>query len=847
MTDMESDQCTGKKNRQWVWFFLFLSIQSIPVLYWIASLPADPKNSLILGFSLARLALLAVILFLGVIFLAAARVSAMKESRLQSIFEERWRDGSFFYWLQGTAIFSSVMAWIFLVILRSGINGGNDALYIRFQPFLIWIIALGWQAGIWLWIRFFGWHPDRLIRFGPIFKSSAITAGTLLFLAIFIVLTGWGIVPDIFFWGNPGVPLLAWQVWLSLAAGFTLLTLLVSFPVLRVKQKRLDWIIGAGLFLLAVGLWLLTPIPTSFFFPTPREPAFLHFPYSDAGFYDYSAQTLLVGEGFLNGQIVTRPLYILLLAIWHGMEGQDYREIIVLQTLVLAVFPTTLYWLGRSMRSREAGLTAGLLSIFRELNTIAATPLTEVSHSKMLMTDSLTGLGICLLCLAVFRWLRKVEIRPVRATLIGGGVGLLILLRSQSITIIPVILLALILQHKSGWKGVLRESAHVLIGVILVISPWILRNGLKTGDFGLEQPSQSVIMAQRYASSVEEALNTHLEASTGQVGAHIWNYTVSHPADVFKFIGAHFINNEFATLEVIPLRFSPTDYHDNFQISTLFWLDGITNLTGYQWILLFLNLSLISIGIGSSFAKWKWAGLFPLVVHLVYSLSSAVGRISGWRFIQPVDWVGYFYYSLGFAECIVWIFAVSNLSVRPREKNTRELPAAKTSPIWLSAAAGCVLLGGLMLPAAEWIIPKRYTQEVIHQAASISIQMPEWASAVGSEDQFLQQPAAVKMVGRALYPRWYKAGSGEPGNGWAAYKPQEFAHLGFMMVGPDGEQQMVLTQEESPDRFTHAADIIVYGCRKADFIDVRLVVGYNQPNVFSYASDNLSRHCDEQP
>ena len=36
----------------------------------------------------------------------------------------------------------------------------------------------------------------------------------------------------------------------------------------------------------------------------------------------------MVGEGFLNGKIVTRPLYILLLAIWHGMEGQDYAEIV---------------------------------------------------------------------------------------------------------------------------------------------------------------------------------------------------------------------------------------------------------------------------------------------------------------------------------------------------------------------------------------------------------------------------------------------------------------------------------------------------------------------------------------
>ena len=182
-------------------------------------------------------------------------------------------------------------------------------------------------------------------------------------------------------------------------------------------------------------------------------------------------------------------------------------------------------------------------------------------------------------------------------------------------------------------------------------------------------------MAQRYASSVEEAQNTRLAPNSAEVNAHILNYTMNHPLDVARFVGAHFLNNELATLEVLPLRVSFTDYHDNFQVSTLFWLDGIEKISGWQWILLVINLIFLSIGIGSSWAKWKWAGLFPLAVHLSYSLSSAFGRISGWRFIQPVDWVGYFYFCLGFAELVVWFFAASNITLRPREKNTRELPS----------------------------------------------------------------------------------------------------------------------------------------------------------------------------
>lgn len=848
MNDMEPDLRPGIKNLPWVCFFAFLVIQSVAVIFWTVSLPGDPKNSLILGLSPARLSLVLGILISGLVFAAAAFVSGTRKSAIRDIFEERWREDNTFLWIEGLAIVISLAAWGYLVYLRSGVDGADNPIYVRFLPFLAWMIALGFQFLTWLWYQCYSWNSAFLARFKPAFNATAIVAAVFLVLALIMAFTGWGINPDIFFWGNPGVPLLAWQVWLALGAGLLLLTILVTFPVIRSYHKRLDWIIGGGLFLLALILWLMQPIPRSFFFPAARAPSFEIYPYSDAGFYDYAAQSVLVGEGFLNGKIVTRPLYILFLAVLHGMEGQNYADLITLQTLVLAAFPTALYWLGRSMRSREAGLAAGLLAIFRELNAIAATPLTEVSHSKMLMTDSMTGLGICLFCLAVFRWLRKTEIRPVRAVLVGGFLGMLTLLRSQALLFLPVVLIFLFLQRRINWKDILKEAAFFTLGLVLAVSPWVIRNGLRTGDFALDQPSQAAIMAQRYASSVDEAQNTKIAASTGNVSKHIWQYTMAHPLDVAGFVGAHFMNNELATLEVLPLRASFTDFHDNFQVFTLFWLDGIDSISGWQWVLLIINLLLISIGIGSAWAKWQWAGLLPLAFQIAYSLSSALGRISGWRFIQPVDWVGYFYFALGFAEICVWVFAASGLSLRPREKNTRELPSQRiVSPAWVSASAGVILLTGMLLPMAEWIVPPRYSPEVQMQAAEIADDSFLLKQAIGSTQQFMEQPLAVRMVGRALYPRWYKAGGGEPGSGWAAYKPKPEAHLGFMMVGPYGEQQMVLTIPQPPDQFTHASDVIVYGCRKTGYIDVRLVVGYSQPEPFEYASGNPSALCDPLP
>ncbi len=848
MNDMEPDQRTGIKNLPWFCFFAFLFIQSLAVIFWTVSLPGDPKNSLIFGLSLARLALVLGILIPGLFFAAAAFISAADKSPIRDIFEERWREDNNFLWIEGLAIVVSLAAWAYLVYLRSGVDGPANPLYLRFLPFLTWMIALGFQFLVWLWYQCYGWNSAFLMRFKPAFTATAVVAVVFLAFAVVMAITGWGIKPDIFFWGNPGVPLLAWQVWLALGAGLFLLTILVTFPVIRSYQKRLDWIIGTGLFLLALLLWLTQPIPRSFFFPAARAPSFDIYPYSDAGFYDYAAQSVLVGEGFLNGKIVTRPLYILFLAVLHGMEGQNYTDLITLQTLVLAVFPAALYWLGRSMHSREAGLAAGLMAIFRELNAIAATPLTEVSHSKMLMTDSMTGLGICLFCLAVFRWLRKTEIRPVRAVLIGGFLGILTLLRSQALLFFPVVLLFLFLQRKINWKDILKEAAFFTLGMVLALSPWVIRNGVLTGDFALDQPSQAAIMAGRYAGSVEEAQNTHLKNTSRAVSDHIWQYTMAHPLDVAGFVSAHFMNNELATLEVLPLRASFVDYHDNFQVSTLFWLDGINGISGWQWVLLVINLLLISIGIGSAWAKWQWAGLLPLALQIAYSLSSALGRISGWRFIQPVDWVGYFYFALGFAEICVWVFAASGLSLRPREKNTRELPPRRiVSPAWITASAVAILLAGMLLPLAEWIAPPRYSPEAQMQAAGAAEESPLLDQAIGSTQQFMEQPLAVRMVGRALYPRWYKAGGGEPGSGWAAYKPKPDAHLGFMMVGPYGEQQMVLTIAQSPDGFRHASDVIVYGCRKTGYIDVRLVVGYSQPDTFAYASGNPSTQCDPLP
>jgi hypothetical protein len=206
--------------------------------------------------------------------------------------------------------------------------------------------------------------------------------------------------------------------------------------------------------------------------------------------------------------------------------------------------------------------------------------------------------------------------------------------------------------------------------------------------------------------------------------------------------------------------------------------------------------------------------------------------------------MGYFYFCLGFSELVVWFFAASSFSLPSIEKSTKDKPEFKIVLKNYGFAAGLILFTGILLPLAEWIIPQRYSSVEQQKAINIASEILIQQEAVGGIQTFMKQPQAVQMIGRALYPRWYQPDGGEPGSGWAAYKAKSQAHLGFVMVGSAGEQQMVLTKNQSPEVFPHAADVIIFGCQKPDFIDVRLVVGYNQPEVFAYKADGISQLCE---
>ncbi len=195
------------------------------------------------------------------------------------------------------------------------------------------------------------------------------------------------------------------------------------------------------IWLSAVLLWGSQPISPGFFATPPRAPNYEVYPFSDAAFYDFHAQSMLIGLGFRGDAIPPRPLYIVFLAISHLIAGQNYSAVVLVQTMLLAFFPVTVFWIGKKLISNSVGIVSALFIILREWTSIVSTPFTsDISNSKLLFADLPAALVISLVVLMSIIWLQNPH-RHVHSLLAGGILGISLLIRTQIIIVLPVMLI----------------------------------------------------------------------------------------------------------------------------------------------------------------------------------------------------------------------------------------------------------------------------------------------------------------------------------------------------------------------------------------------------------------------
>jgi hypothetical protein len=720
-----------------------------------------------------------------------------------------------------SALLSLAFGWS-LFLLRYLDPENLLSTYQRLGPLLWYFLILSIQFFFFLLYLYKGVHPTNISSLKPITHCAFVAFGLLLLLWLFITLTRLGLTPDPAYWGEPGVPMLGWQFALALLGGAGVLGLtFASHP------RGMDFFLPFGIYILALVLWLRVPadvLANSFYMPI-NPPAFQPFPYSDAGYYDQMAHSLLIGHPY-QGTIPTRPLYIFLLTVLHLLFGENYRNIIIGQTLVLAMIPVVFYYLGKKMHSRIAGVTIALFFIFRELTALLVSSNTRVSNTKTLMVDLPTLLLLILACLFTLRWLEQ---KTEKNALIAGGMfGLLLLLRTQSMLVLPLILLVAILVL--GWKSktFYLLTSFFFLGLLATIIPWLTHNYLQTGQFAFDAPFQYKVIASQYAYTGNLDIDDFDFEGKG-LGRVLIEFALKDPAFVFGFISNHFLATQIHGLLVLPLI---KPYNGVFAPINLYWMEWNGTLEWYNLLLVIFYLAVIALGLGSAWKRWRWAGLLPLAFSAGYALATAVGRFSGWRYDLPADWAWYFYFGIGFAELLLQVALLfgANQSLSSLSQQPEHIEAKHLFPRLIFIALLFAFASALPW-LAEYIASPRY-EDQSRITLGVKIASLSNAPAMDEINAFASQSEAFMQTGRVLYPRFFSKEDGLPStNPWPAYALREYPRIGFLLLN-QSSVSVVFPTKRLPE-FPHARDAIVVGCQREGFVEARWIFFPELDSVYS--------------
>ncbi len=708
----------------------------------------------------------------------------------------------------------------------------STAYFARLAPLLTLLFLLSTQTGVWLlWLQNgFNQMPGLKKTILP----AAIAFGIFILVWMLIAITGLGITKDPSYWAEPGVPILGWQFALALIGGLCAFL----FFLRRDISPRIDFYIALAIWVLAFGLWMNVPLSTlqnSFYAPI-QPPYDQPFPSSDAALYDLNAQSLLLGQGFVKS-IPPRPLFILFLAALHTLFGQEYGRIVFGQTIVLAFFPVALYFLGKNLHSRTAGLVAALFAIFREVTSLWVSSDARVSNTKMLLSDFLTTLVLVAFLLIVLRWYQTKPRALFMAFAVGALLGLQILLRSQSLFIAPGILLLALPIYWPEWRRWVAQSTLFALGLVLGLAPWLARNYAVTGQVSLDDPAQILAVASLYSGGTATSNNDLFAGMTPtQISDFVMQTILDKPGYVAGFVANQFFANEIDTLLVLPIF---ARYDGLSAPVHLYWYEWDGHPAPINIALFIIYLAVIALGLGAAWTRLRWAGLVPIVFHLSYVFSTSLARFSGWRYVFPADWVGYFYFALGFAELLGFaahIFGVDSL--RPLPAPEADSVSRNISPLRAIAFIGAILLIGNSPRLAETGI--RASLPICDTTITHCLSAADLTSA--QIQNFITQPNALSLSGQVFYPRYFSRGNGLPStNPLAAYAPRDYPRIGFTLLLNDNVIQAILPMK-GVRPFPNAQGAIVLGCQQDKYVEVRLIYFPESGEIFT--SGSLNDPCE---
>lgn len=655
-------------------------------------------------------------------------------------------------------------------------------------------------------------RPDRTKA-----RFFIVMIGMMSLAALTIWRTGLGLTRENAFWGEPTVPLLEWHllvVWALLLVGLRL----------AFAARYSAWLVPAAIYLTAALVWLSIPNQHGFFSPPGREPNFETYPFSDGAFYGHYARALMNGMGFKGADIPPRPLYILILALCHLPFGVRYESVIVCQTLILALLPVVIYQVGAALHSRGAGAAAAAFCILRETHGIfAATYAHNVSITKYFFADLPAALAAAFFFWALIQYAAAARSGSPRARffalLSGGALGILTLIRTQSLILLLVALpTAIFANRNAALKRRAAVAGWLVLGLALCVSPWLIRSRVITGSFVFDHPrTQTGELAASYNIggfdlSREDGMSDG--AYQEKLSAAIRRNIARYPEEIASFVIAHFFNALIASVRLFPVRTALSRY-DELGGGTAFWETGLASETpAVVSIGMVAGCLLAAYGIAAAVRKRGLRGCLPAIGLIVFHFSTALGRYSAGRYLIPMDWAMLLYFGTALAELRDDLTRAAGW--RPVRRSAEVRPARPLRPfgaraVWSLAAALAFL--GAALPLAGRLFP----------ATLVPAGRAEVAAKLGLSET---DAAAYDYLRSAIaiYPRYYEPGSGEPESAKVGYDAAPEGRLMFLTLSPGGFGTMRLRTDAAPAFFPDNATVWIAGKTDGAVTDVSLVL-----------------------
>lgn len=833
------------RSRRLPAFTSLLALGALVALWVSLRSPSDPKNAILFGYSLERILLGGGILILALALLFLTwNLSRHPETstRLWQTLTMRGMPSDALFFISVTLFLAS---WVIL-LLPSYRLGGLAGYVERLTPLIGWLAGLG-AAGsaVILWER----KTQRQIQIfdGVILKVASISFGVLLFLMGIILATGLGVFYTEDYWYGVGVPVLGLQVLGVMLAGAAVL---LFEKRLRVFEKKpIDRLIFIGIWVLAAWFWAREPLSPNYFMPDTADN--IIYPYSDGATFDTGAQFALIGQGIFNGVFFERALYSIFLTYLHLFAGQDFHVLMTAQAAIFAVLPALVYLIGREMHSRALGISAGLLAAVRGLNAIVAAKWIDTASPKMALTDFPTAIGIALLLLLVVKWLKQPN-RPAWMVWVGAVFVLAFMVRTNVLTLLPIIFLCLPFFTRITWKRFVLAGLLALLGVLTVTLPWELRNQSRgIPMYSMYYSRIITILRSRYNLGVETnsylpQLTSLADARNSGIRQRVTNLQAGYSCNsALCSIPNHFLHNGVTSFVALPTSLIFDDLWNTIKADTPFWKktwnEGSISPVG--WVLIVVNLGLVALGVAAIWSRIKRLALLPVLIFGTYIFTNALGLTSGGRYIAPVDWIIHLYFVAGGLQLVTWTLKSADFPISddtPSETSHDFPPLASETFYRLFPVLGLILLTGSLMPLSEAFFQPRYQVQSPQAIISRLEETGLLARSGYTQDElltFLSQPNTIIREGRALYPRYYPAGEGEQDRS-TYFRYLDFQRLVFTLISPysSGAEGVVIPGLVPPDSF-HAGDVVTLGCYNtayyAPYIDA-VVVFYTSGNGFVY-------------